>query len=277
MTKLRDWIRIQTKFQKILKSKEKSLKLNYKKTYQELDSILKDIYEEFEVDGQIDLDRYLRYRQTKQLDFTTARLMRDLLLSNEEVIKGLLNEILINTRDSAIKTIGDDLRVIRPIKKSFDTEKIINKSVAGKVWTERAKQANNNLHYDVIGTINKGLENGQTYTQTAKDLKKRFGKDINKSVATARTESHRVVETTKFDTMEEISKEVKLTKTWHTVKDERVRSTHAPMDGVTVPMDEDFTLPSGATCPRPGETGDPAEDINCRCFLSYDVVKYDEE
>ena len=276
MANLKDRLKIQTKFQKILKSKEKDLKLNYKKAYKDLEEIVKKIYEEFEVDGQIDLDSYLRYRQTRQLDATTAHLMTSLYIANEEVIDKLLREILENTRKSAIRTMADGKRVINPINKTFDTEKIINKSVAGKVRTERAKQAKSNLQYDVIGTINEGLENGQTYTQTAKELKKRFGKDINKSVATARTESHRVVETTKYDTMEEIAKQVKMTKTWHSVKDERVRSSHAAMDGVTIPFEDDFTLPSGVTCPRPGETGEAAEDINCRCYLSFDVVKEEE-
>lgn len=271
MPKMREWLKIQSKYQKILKSKEKGLKLNYRKAYKELDEILRGIYEEFETNGQIDLDRYLRYRRTRELDSITANLMANLYISNKKVIEALLDDILTNTRQSAFKVIQGQIPTIRPINKTFDKEKIINKSVAGKVWTERAKQANNNLHYDVIGAINKGLENGQTYTQTAKELKKRFGKDINKSVATARTESHRVIETTKFETMEEISKQVKMTKTWHTVKDERVRSSHQSMEGVTIPIDEEFTLPSGNTCLRPSETGDPAEDINCRCFLSFDV------
>lgn len=276
MPKMREWLKIQAKYQKILKSKEKGLKLNYRQAYKELDEILRGIYEEFEVDGQVDFDRYLRYRRTRELDSITANLMANLYISNKKVIEALLDDILTNTRQSAFKVIQGQIPTIRPINKTFDKEKIINKSVAGKVRTERAKQAKSNLQYDVIGTINKGLENGQTYTQTAKELKKRFGKDINKSVATARTESHRVVETTKYDTMEEIAKQVKMTKTWHSVKDERVRSSHAAMDGVTIPFEDDFTLPSGVTCPRPGETGEAAEDINCRCYLSFDVVKEEE-
>lgn len=271
MAQMREWLKIQAKYQKILKSKERGLKLNYKQAYKELDGILKGIYEEFEVDGQVDFDKYLRYRRTRELDSITATVMSRLYISNKKLIEELLEDILRNTRRSAFEVMQGHIRTIRPISKTFDTKKIINQSVAGKVWSERAKQSNDNLHYDVIGTINKGLENGQTYTQTAKELKKRFGKDINKAVATARTESHRVIETTKFETMEEIAKQVKMTKTWHTVKDERVRSSHQAMEGVTIPIDEEFILPSGNTCLRPSETGDPAEDINCRCYLSFDV------
>lgn len=276
MTRLKDWLKIQARLKKELAEAEKGLKGNYKKAYKELDLMLKDLYEEFEVEGQVDIDRYLRYRQTRQLDAATARLLQDLLISNDRLLNDFLRQTVINTRESATKTIQGDIRTIRPIAKTFDTEKIIKKSIAGNTRGERLKHCNNELKYQAMAEINKGLENGYTYTQTAKNLKKRFGKDISKTYQIARTESHRVVETSKFETMEEISKEVKMTKTWHTVKDERVRSTHAPMEGVTIPIEEDFDLPSGASCPRPGETGDPAEDINCRCFLSFDVVKENE-
>ena len=83
-----------------------------------------------------------------------------------------------------------------------------------------------------------------------------------------------------------------MVKTWHTMKDERVRPQrvyktksgwkqgkskgkydYQKMEGVQVPINEEFTLPSGAKTQAPGKSGVAGEDINCRCFLSYDVVE----
>lgn len=41
------------------------------------------------------------------------------------------------------------------------------------------------------------------------------------------------------------------------------------MEGVKVQYNEEFVLPSGATCLYPKDTGVPSEDINCRCYVEY--------
>ncbi len=71
------------------------------------------------------------------------------------------------------------------------------------------------------------------------------------------------------------------------MKDERVRPAkqkgrnkqydHRKMDGVAVKIDEEFILPSGAKTMAPGQSGVAGEDINCRCYLSYELRKVDEE
>ena len=63
-----------------------------------------------------------------------------------------------------------------------------------------------------------------------------------------------------------------MVKEWITSKDERVRSSHAPMHGVKVPYNQDFVLPTGASGFGPGMIGAASEDINCRCFYAVDVM-----
>lgn len=60
-----------------------------------------------------------------------------------------------------------------------------------------------------------------------------------------------------------------LTKTWITAVDERVRADHRAVHGQTVRLSENFTV-GGASGPGPGEMGDPAQDCNERCVLTYD-------
>ena len=45
------------------------------------------------------------------------------------------------------------------------------------------------------------------------------------------------------------------------------------MEGQSVPVNEPFQLPSGATAMSPSMSGVAGEDINCRCFVSYEVRK----
>lgn len=54
-------------------------------------------------------------------------------------------------------------------------------------------------------------------------------------------------------------------KEWVTAGDEFVRDSHQDVDPVGV--DEPFTLSSGIVTFAPGNSGDPSEDINCRCTI----------
>lgn len=56
-------------------------------------------------------------------------------------------------------------------------------------------------------------------------------------------------------------------KSWLSMHDPKVRDTHVGLDGQTLPLGENFVSSSGATGPGPRQMGEPAEDINCRCFL----------
>jgi uncharacterized protein with gpF-like domain len=55
-------------------------------------------------------------------------------------------------------------------------------------------------------------------------------------------------------------------KEWLTQQDDRVRDSHAEIDGETVGLDDVFS--NGLECPG-DENGDPEDVINCRCSLLY--------
>lgn len=56
-------------------------------------------------------------------------------------------------------------------------------------------------------------------------------------------------------------------KRWMTMEDERVRSTHEPLDQVSVPIDYDFVAWDGDKAKAPGLFSDPSNNCNCRCWL----------
>lgn len=103
--------------------------------------------------------------------------------------------------------------------------------------------------------------------------------DVVNPMRIVRTEGHRVFSQAQKDRLDEAYKAgTKMTKTWISSKDERVRSAHAEMDGVTVPYEENFVMPDGARGFAPGMIGAPQHDINCRCTWKTDVLDdYEKE
>lgn len=58
-------------------------------------------------------------------------------------------------------------------------------------------------------------------------------------------------------------------KVWLAVGDHRTRETHIEADGQSVPVDTPFIL-GGLETDMPGMTGEPGEDINCRCTALFE-------
>lgn len=83
---------------------------------------------------------------------------------------------------------------------------------------------------------------------------------------------------------------MRMCKTWHTMKDERVRpqrrrrgkkgwstkmgngANHMKLEGQTVLADEPFDLLDGNKADAPGQSGIAGHDINCRCYVSYEMM-----
>jgi len=93
-----------------------------------------------------------------------------------------------------------------------------------------------------------------------------------RSSVIARTETHNAASFANH----EIAKSLNLPdlqKQWVSVSDDRTRSNHAAMNGVRVPYDEDFDVPTDFGTVRMSRPSDPrggaANVINCRCVLLY--------
>lgn len=63
-----------------------------------------------------------------------------------------------------------------------------------------------------------------------------------------------------------------LSKTWLTVGDERVRDTHAYLEGMTIPLKEVFTTNDGDFALAPGGFVRADNNVNCRCVLQFSKI-----
>lgn len=57
-------------------------------------------------------------------------------------------------------------------------------------------------------------------------------------------------------------------KTWHTMEDDRVRDTHSPLDGITVPIDAYFYTWDGDKATQPCGFEKAQNNCGCRCVLT---------
>ncbi|WP_311564318.1 phage minor head protein [Peptoniphilus duerdenii] len=251
--------------EKLIKKRENGTKQNYKESYRRLRNKLQKIYADNESDQAPTLNR----NELAKLDNETAKIIISMYKNNKKAIENTLKDVI----DTSYKTVNSSVAKynIEAVSRAIDSNKIIEKQVAGHIWTDRINKYGNDFVYDVHGIIHKGINDGDTFTSMARNLKKRFGKDIGNTVRIARTEGARVLEDSKYQAFEDIAENESLQvfKVWHTMGDEAVRDTHQAMEGIKVPYDDEFTLPSGATCLYPKSTGIAAEDINCRCYVEY--------
>ena len=123
------FLELQKSYERLLKEKEKGVVQNYKESYKKLRRKLEKAYDKFEKDGDLKHSK----KDIAKLDKDTASIMISLYKDNEKLIKSTLKEIFNKTKESSIN------QAIVPIKKEFNPEKVIEKEVAGRIWTERIK------------------------------------------------------------------------------------------------------------------------------------------
>ena len=87
-------------------------------------------------------------------------------------------------------------------------------------------------------------------------------------------EFHRLYNTGAYDIAKklETSKGVKVYKTWHTMRDEKVRDTHAYLEDETIGIDDYFYTWDGDKAKYPGGFEKAENVIGCRCRLTYSVL-----
>jgi len=133
---------------------------------------------------------------------------------------------------------------------------------------------------DVKTEVSQGIIQGKPYNEIARGITERTGVAAGKAIRIARTETHRVTSAGRqisydktFNASESLGIEVQ--KVWIAIKDGRSKdSHHEKMDGKHPDEKGYYTLPSGVRTLGPGLSGDPNEDINCRCIEGIEITSF---
>lgn len=116
-------------------------------------------------------------------------------------------------------------------------------------------------------SFEEGIAGGETPAMLAARVDSVMGTAIRSRATTiARTETHAVYQAGSLEAARQTG--LTLEKTWLSALDSRVRDDHVSAHGQTVGIDEDFTV-GGTRGPGPGNMGDAAQDVNCRCTTTY--------
>ena len=124
------------------------------------------------------------------------------------------------------------------------------------------------LKLDVLREISRGIAQGLSYQEMARNLKNVTNVDYNKTLRIAKTEGHRIQQEATYNVQKRaIAKGAKVVKQWDSTLDGKTRPTHRALDGQIIGVDEYFKSESGYKALYPGNFGVPSEDCNCRCCL----------
>ena len=126
---------------------------------------------------------------------------------------------------------------------------------------------------DIGELISRMTAEGKSNQQITAEIRK-LAPDLSRGRAStiARTETHNAALEAIVATLDHARQKVQ-TKTWQTAGDNKVRPSHAAVDGETIPFDDLFDV-GGAKMFRPGDQSHGAgadEIVNCRCALLFNV------
>lgn len=299
-----DLERLLVQVRRIEEHREKGAELEIRKTYQrllqELRHYLADEYSQYAENDQLTYDilqrhgTYARFLEEveQRINDISPEIRRQIRNTVEQTYEYTYNGMTDCVRRAALGAELGSLNACTPEVLRRAVENPISKLTLN----DRLEKHRKEIIYDIKQNISVGLVNGDRYSTMARRIKQSVDGDYKKAIRIARTETHRVREAGNHDAARSVDEVLKtgesgmrMTKTWRTMKDERVRPAkargkkqkydHRKMDGMEIPVEEEFTLPSGAKTVAPGQSGVAGEDINCRCYLAYglkkDESKYD--
>lgn len=124
------------------------------------------------------------------------------------------------------------------------------------------------LKLNVLQEISRGIAQGLSYQEMARNLKNVTNVDYNKTLRIAKTEGHRIQQEATYNVQKRaIARGAEVVKQWDSTLDGKTRPTHRALDGQVVGVDEYFKSESGYKALYPSGFGIPSEDCNCRCCL----------
>jgi hypothetical protein len=129
---------------------------------------------------------------------------------------------------------------------------------------------------EIKKTLTTGLAVGDSYTRMSQAIADVLGGDLAKAQRIVRTEAHRAISRGFQDVSDQTAYLLRESpymevKEWCSAEDGDVRSAHRKLDGVVLPVAEEFEV-DGKRAACPCGFGVAELDINCRCFLKYSLV-----
>ncbi|MED5041490.1 phage minor head protein [Geobacillus stearothermophilus] len=239
---------------------------------------LAKLYEKYEVNGKLTYAEMAKYDRLRKFIEYIDYLLKTVYKDVRKTVYDVLGESYLDGYYLTAWAVETDTlsRLSYSAVRPEVITAMIENPITGLTLSQRLEKNRAAIIYTIQQEITQGLVQGETYKQMAKRIKGALENDVVKANRIVRTEAHRAVETGKLQAAEHAHKNgVIMVKVWNTMHDQRVRDRHRKLDGVKIPVDEEFKIGSDRA-KAPGLFLRPENSINCRCFLSYSVERIEK-
>jgi Phage Mu protein F like protein len=260
-------------------AKEKVIVGLYKKCFNEMYALLHKQYKQYQTDGILTFETMIKQNRLKKFETEMIQL---LTMLNKDV-GSTIYEHLRNVRLQGYYRSSWIIEIMSKVKLGYRTvptdvlEKSIEHNFTGLTLNDRLEKQRKEIIIRLRETVTRGLHEGQSIQTMSRAVQKDMGVSTGKANRIVRTESHRLIESAKHESVEHANKSgVIMVKEWNTSEDERVRQKHKAnhriLNGKKIFATEKFKQGLGEG-DGPGMMGTAAHDINCRCFLTYEIER----
>lgn len=129
----------------------------------------------------------------------------------------------------------------------------------------RVKGITQTTQQSIARIVSAGLEHGDSRATIAKQIEQEMGTTASRARTIATQECNTSLLTGHYDMMRKAGA---AWKTWHVANMAAARPSHKRLNGERVPIDAKFS--NGLMRPCDPDCSDPAEVVNCHCFLTFD-------
>lgn len=264
--------KVEKSLDSLLKVKEREIKNAFREALRNIENELAFIYRKYSEDGSLTYAEMTKYNRLMGLETQIGKILGE----SDRSVKRTLKRLTADQYEQSF--FGHAWAIEQGVGVSLKWGNLREEDIAAIVDNPLSLVAKDTLTMTersaVRRSITQGLIRGESYPKMARGVKDALGKSFADALRIARTEAHRAqVEGTKaaYEKSDELGVEGRWI--WVATLDGRTRTSHRSLDGKEATMrdGEHYWRLGNMWTPGPGLSGDPAEDINCRCTIRYEV------
>jgi hypothetical protein len=254
----------------------------YKKKLDEVRNEILKFFEKYERNGSLSYEEAVKWNRLQGLEGeikgTICELGRNIYELDKEYFTKSYKEAYYTTAYNVEMSVKRDLNFEEPAEKKI--RNAIKSIISGAVISERISRMVSNDVFNITSFVRRSFVNELPVSDITKQIKDTFEKKAVEAIRVVRTETHRALVEGRLGAMEHAEIEgVQIKKEWVASMDERTRKTHSELDGKTIDIGEEFDWiaadGSRVYAQGPGLSGNPGEDINCRCSVFEKIVGFE--
>ena len=245
----------------------KELEKSYQRAVEDINGVIARLLARKDTENLQSIIYQLKYQNALKKELESF--LEVLHTNNYELIDDYLHKCYENAHIGTLFDLqGQGIPLILPLNQEEMISAItLNSKLSAPLYNSLGYNLDF-LKVEVMREVSRGIAQGLSYQEMARNIKHTTGVDYNKTFRIARTEGHRIQQEATYNAQRRaVQRGAYVVKQWDSTLDKRTRKTHQHLDGQIVGVDEYFVSDSGAEALYPSGFGVPSEDINCRCVL----------